>query len=243
MDWLATNQRSHFIATLMKNLIREARIDRHFTTQYCPWGNGTVERLCREVLRTVRGLLSECKLPATQWPSMVDAIQKIINQSALNRLERSKQRVLRCSMEVFNGLKRSIMIIHPVPLRPYREMKTLNNADITAVTETVILHDFLDRMRKAVAANNMLCHIRAQRVHNSKTNVTPLNAIVVDYVKIRTHTKREHTLQSKWRGQMLVKEAKFKLVLVVEDLSDEHQYMVHAQRTILYSFTKRKGGA
>lgn len=42
MDWLDTDQGSHFRTSLMKGLISETRIRHHLTTAYCPWANGTI---------------------------------------------------------------------------------------------------------------------------------------------------------------------------------------------------------
>lgn len=60
MGWLETVQGSHFIASLMTNLTKEARILHPSTTPYCPWSNVMVERQCKNVLRITNVLLSDC---------------------------------------------------------------------------------------------------------------------------------------------------------------------------------------
>ena len=50
MDWIVSDQGSHFKNMLIKSLTEESRVHHHFTTAYCPWSNGSVERICREVL-------------------------------------------------------------------------------------------------------------------------------------------------------------------------------------------------
>ena len=58
-EWLVSDQGSHFKHRLLEDFARELRSHHHFTTTYSPWSNGSVERICREVLRACRALLSE----------------------------------------------------------------------------------------------------------------------------------------------------------------------------------------
>ena len=59
MEWLVSDRGSQFKNELMKSLTDELRIRHHFTTAYSPWANGSVERVCREVLRACKALSSE----------------------------------------------------------------------------------------------------------------------------------------------------------------------------------------
>ena len=52
-----------------------------FSTAYVPWSNGTVESFCKEVLRVLHALSTEMRVPETDWPSVVPALQSIINNS------------------------------------------------------------------------------------------------------------------------------------------------------------------
>lgn len=122
MDWLVTDQGSHFKTSLMNLLTSETRIRHHFTTAYCPWANGTVERLCREVLRVTRALLSEWKLSVGQWPTIVECIQRIINQSPMEHLGKDDDGKMLCPMKVFTGLNPSTLLVRPSPLRRFRDL-------------------------------------------------------------------------------------------------------------------------
>lgn len=82
----------------------------HFTTPYCPWANGGVERQCCEVIQTSRALFSEWKLLTDQWPSKVDVIQNLIIQSPADRLRQNREGMTRCPMEVFTSLKPSTLL-------------------------------------------------------------------------------------------------------------------------------------
>lgn len=88
------------------------KIRHHFTTAYCPWANGTIERLCKKTLRNVHALLSERKMPTTGWPSIVDTLQKAIYQSPLQRLGKNKDGRVRSAMELFTELNPSSLLLH-----------------------------------------------------------------------------------------------------------------------------------
>lgn len=237
MPWLVTDQGSHFTASLMTNLTREMHIRHHFTTAYCPWANGTIERLCKEVLRVVRALLSEWKMPVTQWPSLVGAVQKVINHSPIKRLGRNRAGNMRCPMEVFTGLTPSPLLVRPMPLKTYRTVRVLDNERVRSIIDIGKLHESLEEMHKDVSKGNTQVRTRAQQIHNARTKVLPLNIYVGDFVMVRVSTKRGHKLETKWKGPMRVVETKSSLLFVVEDINSSHRITAHAQRLVPYPIT------
>ena len=72
-NWVS-DRASHFHNELMKALREASMGNHHFTAAYCPWSNGTVERLCRELIRCLRALLSEFQLPLRSWPSVLPIV-------------------------------------------------------------------------------------------------------------------------------------------------------------------------
>ncbi|ETV71524.1 hypothetical protein H257_13187 [Aphanomyces astaci] len=52
----------------------------HFTTARCPWANGTVEVVMRQLLRLFRACLSEWRMAATQWNEIHMVVMLIMNQ-------------------------------------------------------------------------------------------------------------------------------------------------------------------
>lgn len=83
MSRLVSDQGSHFNSQLVAQLADETRKKQHFTTVYCPWANGIVESLCKEVLRTFKTLLSERRRTSSKWPGILQSIKSTLNQSAL----------------------------------------------------------------------------------------------------------------------------------------------------------------
>ena len=81
----------------MRSLREQTVGSHHFTLAYCPRSNGTVEVVCRELLRATRALLSELKLPQKCWPDVIPVVQSVLNSTSLERLgERCALRVLAC---------------------------------------------------------------------------------------------------------------------------------------------------
>lgn len=70
----------------MKNVTEAVHICYKFTTVYCPWANGTMERLCKEVIRSVRAVLLEWRMPMQEWPSVIKAVQGVLSHSLLKQL-------------------------------------------------------------------------------------------------------------------------------------------------------------
>ena len=61
-EWLVTDHRYHFKNSLIYGLTKETYVGHHFKTAYSPWANGSVERVCREVMRSCRALVREWKM-------------------------------------------------------------------------------------------------------------------------------------------------------------------------------------
>jgi len=73
-QWVS-DRGTHFKNTLMKNLREALHSSHHFTLAYCPWSNGSVEVVCRELLRATRAILSEMQLDRKAWPSLMPIVQ------------------------------------------------------------------------------------------------------------------------------------------------------------------------
>ena len=81
LTWVS-DQGSHFKNRVIDSLNRQLRAYHHFPTPYSPQSNGTLESMCREVLRAVRALLSEFRLKKTEWPSVIRIVQSVLNHSS-----------------------------------------------------------------------------------------------------------------------------------------------------------------
>lgn len=196
MNWFVTNQNSYFISFLMNNLTSRMHIKHHITTTYYPWSNGTVERVCKEVLRPACSLLSDSKMSVGQWPTIVHVIQRVINNSHVERLRMNEAGNMRCQIGVFFGRRPSHLVAIPSPLHRYRDLKSLEEERCRQTVSINTMHESLERMHEEVAANNRKRQTLAQRSHNAKTNILAVKCDVGSFVMIRTHAKGNHKLQA-----------------------------------------------
>lgn len=136
MTWLVSDQGARFTAALMKTLADEARIQHHFTTVCCPSAGVTTERLCKEVLWACRALLSEWKLRADEWPSIISCIQSILNLSPLRRvITHDSNGTHRTPLECFTGLEPTPLQARPAPLLKFKDYPSLCDSMVKAIID------------------------------------------------------------------------------------------------------------
>jgi len=85
VQWVS-DQGSHFKNQVVKELRERLHCAHHFTLAYFPWTNGSVEVVCRELIRALRALMSEYQVPFNQWPTLVPIAQSILNNTPVDRL-------------------------------------------------------------------------------------------------------------------------------------------------------------
>ena len=116
LKWFS-DQGSHFKNEVMEILATSLGAKHRFSSAYVPWSNGTVESVCKEVLRVMRALSSEFRIPESDWTKSVLAIQSIINNSPSRRLGN------RAPITVHTAWNRATLC--RLPLR-WRQRSTLN---------------------------------------------------------------------------------------------------------------------
>lgn len=121
-------------------------------------------------------------------------------------------------MKVFTDLKAPPLLIRPLPLKKYKDVRALNEAVTAEFININKVHAMLESVHKEVKGSSMANRAHALKWHNAKTNRVALNITVGDYVIVRTDAHRNRKLQFKWCRAMLVKQAKFSLVFIVEDM-------------------------
>ena len=235
--WVVTDQGAHFKNRLLKDLTREMKVQHHFTTAYSPWANGTVERVCKEVLRATRALLSELRLPPTSWPAVLEMVQSILNQSPWKRLgsrENSPRGIYRTPLEVFTSCRPRRPLLKALPIGDYSNTMSLDEARARQLCGIEELQGAMELMHKDVKGLISSSRKSAIERHNSKTNVREFSFHVGDFVLVRTQEKRLHKLQFIWRGPRRITKALSDWTYEVENLDTGKKNTVHARRMILY---------
>lgn len=174
MEWPVSEIGPHFTESLVQRFTEESCILHHLLTPYCPWANGTVERLCKEVFRASRALLNEWRMSPTNRPAVIHCIQAIINQTPLKRFgvgrDASNKR-WKCHMEAFAGLQPKGLVLQPLGLKEFRHQESLEEQRAREITHMDDVHTALEHLHKEVADNNKSLWTKAQRLYNSNPNL------------------------------------------------------------------------
>ncbi|ETV92295.1 hypothetical protein H310_13353 [Aphanomyces invadans] len=83
----------------MNELATRLNVQHNIVLAYCPWRNGTVERVNRDILGLMRIMLRETRLKETEWDYLLPLVQANINQTPVATLDHMSP------MECFTGLE------------------------------------------------------------------------------------------------------------------------------------------
>ncbi|KAE8913634.1 hypothetical protein PF005_g23252 [Phytophthora fragariae] len=129
--WVS-DQGAHFKNQVIARLQSALGAHHHFTLSYTPWTNGTVKVVNREVLKSVKALLSERKLQTTYWPRVLPVVQVALNSMPSDRLDGATPLT---AFTAFPGESQLRSILHPQD--PLEASVTWVEAEITNHLQTV----------------------------------------------------------------------------------------------------------
>lgn len=72
---------THFKNETGRMLTKYLRVPRQFTLPYTPRSNGAVERVGKELVRTLSSMMSELRLDLTEWPDLLLLVQSVVNNA------------------------------------------------------------------------------------------------------------------------------------------------------------------
>ena len=96
-EWLISDVGTHFVNHALKLLNEKLGVQHHVTLAHCPWSNGSIEVVGKQLLRVLRILLSEFKLGLEKWEEVLELIQYILNHVLRKQLGN------RCAVHVMTG--------------------------------------------------------------------------------------------------------------------------------------------
>ena len=77
--WIISDGGPHFKNDLIKELNQVLSIEHHITLAYCPWANGSVEVVGKDLLWTLRALCSEFQTSIDEWDLVLPLAEYAIN--------------------------------------------------------------------------------------------------------------------------------------------------------------------
>ena len=220
---------SHFKNKLVDYINRAMHCQHHFTTPNTPHANGTVERVCREVLRCCRALLSEFRLKETEWPHVLHIVQSVLNNSVVASLGNRAPITVFTGREPDSPLK---FLLPPAVAKPraIAEVKLLQSIKIEG------LHKSLEAIHRDVTERKTKQRCADVKRHNAKTFVHETNFDVGDFVLVAKRLNKDgHKLQMQWLGPQRVLREESEWVYECEDLINGKVSLVHANRLKFYA--------
>lgn len=115
-------------------------------------------------------------VPETQWPSIVSAIQLVINNSPSRRLGGRAPIMVHTGMENGNPLSVALTIANHLAVRSLNEAKMIQRLNIESLLES------LDAMHKSIVVQLDTARTSAVERHNRKAHIIPNKPCMRDYV-------------------------------------------------------------
>ncbi|KAE8968988.1 hypothetical protein PR001_g27632, partial [Phytophthora rubi] len=231
--WVS-DQGAHFKNQVIARLQSALGAHHHFTLAYTPWANGTVEVVNREVLKSVKALLSERKLQATYWPRVLSVVQAALNSMPSDRLGGATPLT---AFTALPGESQLRSILHPQD--PLEASVTWVEAEITTHLQTV--RAALDGMHAEMTSVSEKRRRAARDRHAKKRGVTLPKFSEGNFVLAATATGRSgNKFALVWRGPK-------RIVGIVNDYTFEVQDLMapfatslrHASQLQLYRDANR----
>lgn len=224
-QWVS-DRGSHFKNEIVRSLREKSNSSHHFTLAYTPWTNGTVEVVCRELLRVLRVLTSEFQLSLRAWRSVLPVVQSVLNNTVLTRLGN------RCPLTAFTGLPQDTPLTTITSkAKKNTKLKSIDAIRAKQLIQTENLMNSLDEMHRDMKVKSTKKRENAVSSHNSKTHVQPVNFYVGDFV-LRAQTKRERgaKISARWCGPYRVITCKSDYLFTIEDIVTGCQEEAHGRR-------------
>lgn len=235
IDWFAavgvvkqwvSDRGTHFKNELVRSLRDKLKTQHHFTLAYCPWSNGTVEVVNRELLRATRALLSEYQLPEKNWPSVLPVVQSVLNNTILEGLDNT------CPLTALTGLP------HDTPLLSIKrkknkavEEKTIDQVRGEQRINAKMLHATMEKMHKAISERVDAKRKAAVDAHNRKTNVHHVNFTEGDFVlRGARASQRGPKPQLKWHGPFQVVKVHSDFIFTIKNIVSGQTEEAHGRR-------------
>ena len=228
LNWIS-DRGTHFKNKVMRDLNRKLHGYHHFTTPYSPQSNGTVETVCKEVLRACRALLSEFRMTKKEWPLVLPLIQSILNHSVRPTLGN------RAPITAFTGLPADNPLCSISP-PAVESVKSIDEVRARRLINVQGIVKALDSIHRDISKRRNKKREAAIRRHNERTFVQPVNFEIGDFVLVAKKDVHEGSkLQVTWKGPWRIIRAVSDMVFECEDLISGKYSLFHANRLKPYA--------
>ncbi|OWZ03679.1 hypothetical protein PHMEG_00024541 [Phytophthora megakarya] len=162
----------------MYTLCSKLKCDQQFSVAYCPWINGSIERLNIDILQVFRTMILEYKLDHREWMSLISVVQGKLNHTALPYL------AYKSPLELFTGLHPPSPFAHTFVERRGRRVLIETGSSDKIERSLAQLRVSIQNMHRAVIGDFVL-RSHVDEKHLNKLLVT----WVGPYVVTETHPR------------------------------------------------------
>lgn len=144
-------------------------------------------------------------MPGSDWPCILQSVQSIVNQSALERLGNGNvSGSWPTTMRIFTGRRPDGLLVYPQPIAQLSKHPSILIARAYEVAKLSQLRVALEDMPREVAEGNVRRRTNAQKRHNELTKVIPVNNSIGDSVMACSTRGRQGKLASTCIGPMRI---------------------------------------
>jgi ribosomal protein S17 len=231
--WVS-DQGSHFRNKVVDGLRNTLHTRHRFTHPYCAWSNGTVERVCRELLRLLRVLFSEHPgKSVSDWPQFIRWCQLILNGT-------HRASIGTTPMKAFIGKDDSPLdaiftnVNHANEAVPLQEIRERHKK---LISDSVLA---LDELHKTVIYKRTSQREAQIKAHNARTNVTDPQFAVGDFVMVAVALakSKERTIPKlavRWKGPCRIIRVVSNTTYEIENIVNGSHETLHYAQLRIYS--------
>jgi hypothetical protein len=220
---------AHFKNEIIAKLASELHVTHRFSPAYTSRANGTVESVCKQILRASRALLADFKFQPDDWPRVLPLIQSVLNNSASDRLGGHTP------VMAFTGHQ----VTDPLALALTDNIVVPANYDFVKAQQSLKVHDLQQQVagiHKEVAESSTRSRCQKIEAHNRKTHIKSTDFAVGDYVLVAVPKKeRRHKIMAVWRGPRRIVRLDSPSTFEVGNIVKGKRSIVHFSPLKLYS--------
>jgi hypothetical protein len=238
--YFMSDRGTHFTSKLMHELAKYFNIEHHFTTAYCPWSNGSVERANRDLKGLLKVILTQVGCSVDDWPYVLPAVMNVMNSTSSATLGDYAPKEIFIGMPRYDPFQYIITPHGTEDIESRIDKINLNAEDIKklfaqVITDFEAMHNEITpkvlQARDRVAAANekqrcteALRKARAKELGIRLSEVTYEMCIpkfmVGDYVLVAIPKQpKNHKLQATWRGP-------YRIIRTISDYVYEVEHVV-----------------
>ena len=150
---IVSDQGSHFKFELLKMVCNRIGVRQTFTLPYCPWLNGTIERLGRTLLDLFKLLILETKTSTTQWDYFKDIVQTIVNHTPTSSNDGFAPVEIFTGLEKYNKLN-SYYMKKKNDIMDFKEPEGFKEKLEELKKDICDMHQGLNKKKQEIIANN-----------------------------------------------------------------------------------------